>query len=145
MDDKQGTSEKRSRHERGVFEKKPGSGAWWVRYTDEVGRLHREKIGSKSLACKVYQKRKTEIQERRYFPERIRRHEVLVRDAIDECLTQMKGRLRSYSNCVHYAELWKTAFGGKTLRQLSPIDIEKQISARICSVSHATVNRELGF
>jgi len=31
--------------ERGVFEKGPGSGIWWIRYTDGAGRYKREKVG----------------------------------------------------------------------------------------------------
>ncbi len=47
--------EKQEPRERGVFERPAGSGTWWVRYTDQHGRLHREKVGPKSLAKKVYQ------------------------------------------------------------------------------------------
>ena len=62
-------SAKRSekRPPRGLFERPAGSGVWWVRYADEHGRLHREKVGPKSLALKVYQKRKTQVAERRFF------------------------------------------------------------------------------
>jgi len=42
------------RQPRGVFERPAGSGIWWVRYTDENGHLHREKVGPKALALKVY-------------------------------------------------------------------------------------------
>jgi hypothetical protein len=51
----------RDRGERGLFERPKGSGVWWVRYADESGRIHRERVGSKSLARKVYQKRKAEV------------------------------------------------------------------------------------
>ena len=63
---------------RGVFERPLRSGVWWVCYFDDHGKRHREKIGPKALAVKVYQKRKNEIQERRFFPERLRRHDVLL-------------------------------------------------------------------
>src|SRR2546429_5189054 len=45
-------------HPRGIYERDPGSGVWWARYRDEHGRLHREKVGPKSLALKLYEKRK---------------------------------------------------------------------------------------
>ena len=60
------------RRERGVFEKAPDSGVWWVRYTDAHGKLHREKVGPRGLAKQVYQKRKTEIREGRFFPQQPR-------------------------------------------------------------------------
>ena|SRR5438552_11386742 len=60
-------------HPRGIFERPKGSGVWWTCYFDEHGRKHREKVGPKALAMKVYQNRKTEIQERheqRYWDRR---------------------------------------------------------------------------
>jgi hypothetical protein len=42
----------------GVWEKIPGSGIWWIRYR-ENGTLHREKVGWKSDALALYQKRKS--------------------------------------------------------------------------------------
>ena len=56
---------------RGIFEKVPGSGIWWVRYADANGRIRREKIGNKGAATKLYQKRKTEILQGKKLPEQI--------------------------------------------------------------------------
>jgi hypothetical protein len=47
--------------------------------------------GASDGAIKVYQKRKNEIQERRFFPERIRRKDVLVADMIDDYLARVTG------------------------------------------------------
>src|SRR5208283_5793828 len=60
------------RNPRGVFEKVPGSGVWWVRHADKMGRIRREKAGSKSAALLLYRKRKTEALEGRKLPERLR-------------------------------------------------------------------------
>ena len=80
------------RRTRGVFERPAGSDIWWVCYFDENGRKHREKVGPKKLALKVYQKRKNEIQERRFFPERIRRRDVLLKDMIDDYIEPQQGQ-----------------------------------------------------
>jgi hypothetical protein len=53
-----------------------------VRYADEHGRIHREKAGSKSLALRLYTRRKAEVAERRFFPERFRCRDVLLADFI---------------------------------------------------------------
>ena len=45
---------------RGVFEKEPGSGIWWIRYFAN-GQKKREKVGRKSDAIALYQRRKSEI------------------------------------------------------------------------------------
>src|SRR5215510_7166304 len=108
------------RRQRGIFERPKGSGIWWVRYHDEQSREHREKVGPKALALKVYQKRKNEIQERRFFPERIRRREVLLADVVRDYLAREKGRMRSFVNYQRYGRYWTDAFPGKTLRQIIP-------------------------
>jgi integrase len=116
-----------------------------VRYVDEHRRLHREKVGPKGLALKVYQKRKTEIQERRFFPERLRRRDVLLADMITEPLARVKGILRSYYSHELYGRYWASMLGGKTLREIVPGDIERYVAKRIREVSLASVNRELAF
>ncbi len=58
--------------QRGVFEKMPGSGVWWVRYTDAAGKLRREKAGSKSAAITLYSKRKIQVLEGVKLPENLR-------------------------------------------------------------------------
>jgi integrase len=133
------------RRERGIFERPKNSGIWWVRYADEQGRLHREKVGPKALAQKVYQKRKTEIQERRFFPEHFRRREITLADAIDDYLARIKGRLRSYRDYARNGARWKAIFPAKTLRQILPGDIERYVAKRITEVAPASVNRELAF
>jgi len=133
------------RNPRGLFERPTGSGIWWVRYMDENGRLHREKVGPKGLALKVYQKRKNEIQERRFFPERIRRRDVLLSKMIDDYLERAKGALRSYRDSERHGERWKEAFKGKTLAQILPGDVERYMAKRIGEVEPASVNRELAF
>jgi hypothetical protein len=40
------------RKQRGVFEKAPGSGAWWIRYADADRKISREKVGNKGAAIK---------------------------------------------------------------------------------------------
>ncbi len=39
--------------DRGIFEKVPGSGEWWIRYVDASGRYRREKAGTWSNADKL--------------------------------------------------------------------------------------------
>ncbi len=131
--------------QRGVFERPAGSGVWWVCYFDEHGRRHREKVGPKGLAQDVYRKRKNDIRESRFFPEDIRRREVLLADMIDDYLDRVKGKLRSYRECKRAGKNWKAALPGKTLRQIQPGDIERAVAKRAAEVSPATINRSLAF
>lgn len=58
---------------RGILEKTPGSGVWWIRYVDAQSRLRREKAGKKSAAVLLYRKRKQEALEGPKPPEKLRR------------------------------------------------------------------------
>ena len=66
--------------QRGIFEKMPGSGVWWIRYADATGRIRREKAGTKSAAISLYHKRKLEALQGRKLPETLRRAPVLFRE-----------------------------------------------------------------
>jgi hypothetical protein len=46
--------------ERGVFEKEPGSNIWWIRFKAN-GIEHREKVGRRDDAIKLYKIRKADI------------------------------------------------------------------------------------
>jgi hypothetical protein len=56
--------------QRGVFEKQPGSGVWWICYFDADGKRHREKVGRYTVAVDAYYQRKQEIREGRFQPPR---------------------------------------------------------------------------
>jgi len=45
---------------RGVYEREQGSGIWWIRYEVE-GKPKREKVGRRSDAIALYQKRKADV------------------------------------------------------------------------------------
>lgn len=145
MTKKETSVSRQKRRARGVFERPKGSGVWWVRYHDENGREHRERVGPKGLAGEVYRKRKTEIAERRFFPERIGRRDVLLGEVVDDYLKRVKGLLRSYREAARYGAVWKAVLRGKTLAQVVPGDIERYIAKRRSVVKPATTNRELAF
>src|ERR1700761_9542442 len=58
---------------RGIYEKIPGSGVWWIRWTDSEGKLHREKAGRRSDAKTLVDKRRTEILQQKKLPEQFRK------------------------------------------------------------------------
>jgi len=145
MDEKVEKPKAPKRRERGVFEKEPGSGVWWVRYTDDGGQLHREKVGPKGLAKQVYRKRKTQIREGKFFPEQIRRKETALAAAIDDYLDRKEHQLRHFYHYRRFGRYWKDALGSRTLRSIQPADIEAYVTERAKKVAPATVNRELAF
>jgi hypothetical protein len=58
--------------ERGIYDRKPGAGVWWIRFSDGTGRERRERAGTRSAARKLYAKRKEEVLEGRKLPENLR-------------------------------------------------------------------------
>jgi hypothetical protein len=61
---------------RGVWEREPGSGVWWIRYRDKSGKLHREKDGRKSDATALLNNRHNEIRVGAKLPDNQRSAEV---------------------------------------------------------------------
>ena len=117
---------RRDGKDRGLFERPPGSGTWWIRYNDSQGNEHREKVGPKGLARQVYAKRKTEIREGRYFPKKmLRRINIRLTELIDEYLVEAKVNHRSYASTQSHARQWTEVFGDVAIQDLTAADIEK--------------------
>ena len=81
---------------RGVFEKVPGSGVYWIRYTDAQGRYRREKAGTKGVAIDLYRKRKMEALTGKKLPEKLRRATVTFADIAKDALAYSKQHKRDY-------------------------------------------------
>jgi integrase len=133
---------------RGIFERPAGSGIWWVRYRDEHGRLHREKVGPKGLAKKVYAKRKTEIAEARFFPEKLRRSPEPLPAAIKKYVARRRSTIITVRDFERYGQLWATApeTARRTTHDLTAEDIEdvrERRRAEGCAAS--TWNKEVSW
>ena len=128
--------------DRGLFERPRGSGIWWICYFDREGQQHREKVGLKGLARRVYEKRKTEIREQRFFPPE-RRRVVL----FDEILEDYRAAARASGRVILRGESGyqrlRQAFGGRRADGITPGEIERFRDALAQTASAATVNRHL--
>ena len=132
--------------DRGLFERPPGSGIWWIRYYDAQGKDHREKVGPKGLAKQVYAKRKTQIREGQFFPQSLlRRRSILLAEFITDYLVEVKANHRSYRYDVSHARLWTATFGTVAIDELTANDLEKWKRERMSVRANATVVRELAW
>lgn len=113
---------------RGVFEKMPGSGVWWVRYADQHGRIRREKAGTRAAAISLYQKRKTEVLEGRKFPERLRAKGVLFSALAADALEYSKVHKLSYLQDSYRMQRLLQAFGERSAETITPLDIERWLT-----------------
>jgi hypothetical protein len=84
------------RNPRGVFEKAPGSGEWWIRYVDASGRYRREKAGTKSAATNLVCKRKTEALQGKKLPETLRQRVATFREIAGDALGYSRMHKRSF-------------------------------------------------
>lgn len=126
---------------RGIYEKMPGSGVWWVRYVDGHGKIRREKVGTKSAASDLYTKRKNEVREGIKLPENMKHRGDKVSAIIDRALLWYEEhRPKSYRTAKTHLETIKRALGERMAADLTPHDIDKWLSAHE-GWSPATKNR----
>ena len=113
---------------RGIFEKIPGSGVWWIRYVDAQGRYRREKAGTWSNADKLLAKRRNAALQGRKLPETLRRRFVSFGEIGEDALKYSETHKRSYrddkSRMAKLKELW----GSRDAESITTAEIEQQLS-----------------
>jgi integrase len=114
--------------QRGVFEKVPGSNVWWIRFVDCDGAYHREKIGSKSAAIKVYQKRKTEALEGVKLPS-LRRRKIQFSELADLAIKHIEGTYARPVDDVRRAKVIREWFVGRSADSITPDEIREKLKA----------------
>ena len=88
--------------QRGIFEKTPGSGVWWIQYFVD-GQRRREKVGGKQAAINRYQQRKTEAREGRLpTPQR----DISFDRFVTEYLEGERLRLRAFAEYQRHGRVW---------------------------------------
>ena len=114
--------------QRGIFEKEPGSGIWWICYFDQFGKKRREKAGTKSVAVKLYGKRKQQVLEGKKLPEIFRKPSVNFGQLTDDALAYSKRNKRSYKTDVPRFASLKEWFGAQPAEELTPKEIEYRLA-----------------
>ena len=99
--------------DRGIFEKLPGSGAWWIRYVDAQGRYRREKVGTWGNADKLLTKRRNEALQGKKLPETLRQRVVPFGEIADDALTYSRKNKRSWRDDESRMKRLKEWFGSR--------------------------------
>jgi integrase len=128
---------KKDREDRGLYKR---GRTWYVRYADQNGVLQYERVGpSKAVAMKVYQKRKTEISEGRFFPGAKTSFDEIIADAVTRARanyeTKYPGR-KFKPGTYGIVAAW---FKGRLAASITPSEIAEWLAAH-CPVP-ATFNR----
>jgi len=133
--------------DRGLVERPPDSGVWWVRIMEE-GREHCFRVGSKTAARAFYERAKQEQREERFQPER---HHARATKAIrlSAWIEQTKpptGTTKSEANRRAYGTFWTAALNDPPLRRITPRAIEAIRASLIESGKMpATANRYTSY
>lgn len=114
--------------DRGIFEKVPGSGVWWIRYVDAQGRYRREKAGTWGNADKLLTKRKNEALQRKKLPETLRQRVVPLAEIVDDALSYSREHKRSYRDDESRGKRLKEWFGTREAESLTGQEMEKQLA-----------------
>jgi site-specific recombinase XerD len=130
---------------RGVFEKVPESGVWWIHYYDADGRRRREKVGSRSNATKLYQKRKTQAWEGMKVPENLRAKPVMFSDLAIDALEYSRSRKPlSHRDDQSRMKKIRGKFGDWAAEKITPQEIEGWLDSH-ADWMPATKNRYLAL
>ena len=126
---------------RGVFEKIPGSGVWWIQYFDTTGRRRRERIGAKSAAIKVVEKRRTDVRVGVKMPENLRARAVTFKELADRALVWSRAEKKSYYDDELRIKPLIAEFGNQPAEQITAGDIRRWLNSNATEWSLATRNR----
>jgi len=137
----QRTERKSRRKERGVFEKVPGTGVWWIRHIDAQGRFRREKVGTWTNARDLYHKRKMQAFEGKKLPEKLRRATVAFAEIAHDAPTYSKVHkaATSYRCDAGRMEVLLAWFREYPAESITAQDIERQFQKQ--EWAPATPNR----
>src|SRR5260370_35532010 len=127
------------RKERGVFEKVPGSDIWWIRFK-VAGVEHREKVGRRGDAIKLYKIRKADILRGVKMPANMKdkgiKFSVLAQEGIDWHVNHNRRDVRNLKGRMKFI---LEAFADRVADEIKQSDIDAWISSHKWSA--ATKNR----
>src|SRR5215469_5247836 len=115
---------KKPKKERGVYEKVPGSGIWWIRYKTS-GIEHREKVGRRGNAINLYRIRKADILRGAKMPANMReksaKFSAIARDAINWYGSHDRKDIRNFKSRMR---IILEALGDRIADEIKPSDID---------------------
>ena len=127
---------------RGVYERPPGSGEWWINYYAD-GVRHREKAGRRQAAIDLYRKRKTDALEGRKLPNLRNGKTVTLGDLIDDAVEFAKAHNKSAKGYIVKGEIVRKAMGDRDAASITPQEIDRWLTSH-CKTA-ATSNRYKSF
>ena len=111
---------------RGIFLR---DGWFWIRYADQYGRVHREKGSLLVEAAKAaLAKRRTEIREGHFFPEKIKQRSVLFSQVARDYMSRVKQAKRDWAHDEARVKLLLESLKDVPIAELKPGRLEDVLS-----------------
>lgn len=129
---------------KGIFERPPRSGIWWIYYRDAEGIRHREKIGPRDSALAAVIERRSQISEGKFVSPLLRRRTLTFRDLARDAMEHRKLRLRprSYETDLSRLKALLRLIGALPVAMLTPGAIDRVLDKlRSQGVAESTANR----
>jgi integrase len=123
---------------RGIFERPAGSGVWWIVYYAD-GVRHREKVGRRGDAIKLYQIRKADSLRGKKLPELQPSKVVRFGDLSAMAVEHAKTHLKTTHDYVAKDLVLREPFGERPADSMTPQEIDQFLSKH-CKTA-ATANR----
>ena len=117
-------------------------GDWWVRWACTHGHVHRALVGAKGRAQQEAERCRVERSCPKHRPKPA---SYLLTDVITEYLEAARGHKRSWRDDARYGKVWAARFPGRTLEDITPLELERVRTERLQTVTPATVNREMAY
>lgn len=124
---------------RGVWEKIPGSGIWWIHYVDAEGKRHREKVGRKGDAIRLYHQRKADALAGRKLEKPLRQRERTFREFADHAIEYAKKHKANPADDEQKIGILINEFGDHPASSLTQSELTTFLESR--QTSPATFNR----
>jgi len=123
----------------------PGSGERWIQYFDADRRRRREKVGSKSAAKKLVEKRSSDAIEGIKMPVNLRAKAVTFGELAKRALEHSKAEKRSHGHDAYRMPALVDAFGTRVAEDITPDEIQQWLDSKAGAWSKATRNRYLAL
>jgi len=127
---------------KGIFERPDGSGIWWIIYYIE-GKRFREKVGRRSDAVVLYQRRKTDARMGIKIPEVRARRAVLFEEIAADALAYSQEHKASFPGDRSTVGKLLPVFGKVPLANITPQSIKAYLDTRD-DLTETTINRYRG-
>jgi integrase len=129
---------KQAEKARGLFQRPPESGVWWINYYVN-GKQHREKVGRRSDALALYQKRKADARRKLKLPELVPGNVVTFGHLSAMAVEHARTHLRTSRDYVTRHAILSEPFGSRRADSITPQEIDQYLFKH-CKTS-ATANR----